>query len=201
MHDVNILRIQADADVGALGAVIRRLDEPLEALEIDNGVIVDTLEGDGGDGAAQMTCIRADNVNILRTDDDIDRLVLLKALVHAGKDSAEEFDLVVLEHDAVENVRFTDKVGNKFAVGVIVDLLRRTHLSDNTLVHNNDVLNMLKENNIQCDYSHTHVEVLTKMASELKMPDDKEKITILLQQGLFLEPKNVELQNKLKALK
>ena len=60
---------------------------------------------------------------------------------------------------------------------------------------------LLKENNIQCDYSHTHVEVLTKMASELKMPDDKEKITILLQQGLFLEPKNVELQNKLKALK
>ena len=58
----------------------------------------------------------------------------------------------------------------------------------------------LKENNIQYEYSHSHVEVLLKMASELKMPEEKEKAIVLLEQARILEPKNVELLNKLKAI-
>lgn len=60
---------------------------------------------------------------------------------------------------------------------------------------------LLKENNIQCDYSHDHVEILVKMASKLDKPEDKEMAKILLQQATFLEPNNTDLKNKLKALK
>ena len=59
VHDMDILRIEANADVRVNRAVIRGLNEPLEALEIDNGVVVDALEGDGGDGAAQMALLAA----------------------------------------------------------------------------------------------------------------------------------------------
>ena len=72
---MDILRIEADADICVNRAVVRGLDEPLEALEIDDGVVMDALEGDRRDRAAQMTLLRRDDVDILRTDDDVDRLV------------------------------------------------------------------------------------------------------------------------------
>ena len=89
---MNVLRIEADADVRVNRAVVRSLDKPLEALEIDNGVVVDALEGDGGNCAAQVTLIGRNDINILRTDHDVDRLIRGKALVDALESAAEKFD-------------------------------------------------------------------------------------------------------------
>ena len=72
--------------------IIGRLDKPLEALEINNGVVMHALERYRGDGAAKMALVRRDDVNILRADNNINRLVRGKALVHALEFAAEEFD-------------------------------------------------------------------------------------------------------------
>ena len=87
---MDILRIEADADIRVNRAVVRGLDEPLEALEIDDGVVMDALEGDRRDRAAQMTLLRRDDVDILRADDDVDRLVGREALIDALELPAEE---------------------------------------------------------------------------------------------------------------
>lgn len=60
--------------------------------------------------------------------------------------------------------------------------------------------NILKDNNIQCDYSHEHVEVLLKVVSKLKMPEEKERAVIFLNHARMLEPQNVEILNKLKSI-
>ena len=135
---MDILGIEANADVCVNGAVIRGLDEPLEALEIDNGVVVDALEGDGGNGAAQMALLRRDDIHVLRTDDDVDRLVGGKALVHALELAAEEFDHVVLQHDAVENIGFADEVRDECVLRLVVNILRLADLLDFALVHDDD---------------------------------------------------------------
>jgi hypothetical protein len=39
---------------------------------------VDALEGDGGDGAAELAVLRRDDVHVLRADDHVHRLVFSK---------------------------------------------------------------------------------------------------------------------------
>ena len=65
MHDVDVFRIQANTDGRALCAVIGGLDQPLEALEFHDDIVVQALEGDAGDTANQMTLFRIYNVNVL----------------------------------------------------------------------------------------------------------------------------------------
>ncbi len=59
---------------------------------------------------------------------------------------------------------------------------------------------ILKDNKIQTTYSPEHVKVLIKLASELKMPEEKEKALIFLTRAQMLEPVNVEVINKLKEI-
>ena len=99
---------------------------------------MDALEGDGGDGAAQVALIGGNDVDILRTDHDVDRLVLFKALVHALEFPAEEFDQIIVQHHAVENVRFADEIRDEGVLRLVIDILRRTDLLDLALVHDDD---------------------------------------------------------------
>ena len=135
MHDVDVLRIQADADDGADAVVIRGLDQPFEALELHDDVVVQTLEGDAGDGAYQMALICGNNVDVLRADDHVHRLVGVKARVHAVKDPAKEPDLVIGQHDAVQDVAFADKVRHEGVFRLIIDILRPADLLDAAFVH------------------------------------------------------------------
>ena len=125
---MDILRIEANADVRVNRAVIRGLNEPLEALEIDNGVVVDALEGNGGDGAAQMALLRRDDIHVLRTDNDVDRLIGRKALVHALELAAEELDDIVLQHHAVENIGLADEIRDECVLRLVIDILRPADL-------------------------------------------------------------------------
>ena len=92
MHNVDILRLKADTDIRADLVEVGRLDEPLEALEINYRIIMHALERYRGDGSAKVAVVRCDNVDILGADNNIDRLVLFKAEVHALEFAAEEFD-------------------------------------------------------------------------------------------------------------
>ena len=59
------------------------------------------LEYDGLNNALQQTVAGVNDFKILRTDNDIDRRILLEALVHALEGAAAKLDLAVLEHHAV----------------------------------------------------------------------------------------------------
>ncbi len=64
----------------------------------------------------------------------------------------------------------------------------------------NQARKILKDNKIQTTYSPEHVKVLLKLASEFKIPEEKEKALVFLNRALMLEPQNVEVLNKIKAL-
>ena len=72
--------------------------------------------------------VRCDNVDILGADNNIDRLVLFKAEVHALEFAAEEFDQSVLKHNTVEDIAPADEVGNKCVLRLVINILGRADL-------------------------------------------------------------------------
>ena len=85
-----------------------------------------------------MPVVRCDNVDILGADNNIDRLVLFKAEVHALEFAAEEFDQSVLKHNTVEDIALADEVGNKCVLRLVINILGRADLLDAALIHDND---------------------------------------------------------------
>ena len=59
---------------------------------------------------------------------------------------------------------------------------------------------ILSKSKIQTTYSPEHVKILIKLASELKMPEEKEKAKIFLTRALMLDPQNKEAISKMKNL-
>ena len=54
MHDVDIFGIQTDADSRANRLEVGGLDQPFEALEIHDDIVIQALEGDGSNRTGQM---------------------------------------------------------------------------------------------------------------------------------------------------
>lgn len=61
------------------------------------------------------------DVDILRTNDDVDRFVRLEAFVHALEVVADKGAQLVLFHDAGQNVAFADEVGDECVGRFVVD--------------------------------------------------------------------------------
>ena len=64
----------------------------------------------------------------------------------------------------------------------------------------NKARQILQKSKIQTTFSPEQVKVLIKLASELKMPEEKEKAKVFLTRALMLDPHNKEAINKLKEL-
>ena len=77
-------------------------------------------------------------VDILRTDYNIDRLVFAESDIDALEFRAENLDEAVLNHNTVNNVAVADEVCNECVLRLIVNILRCTNLLDISLVHDND---------------------------------------------------------------
>ena len=132
------VRLNIQADLRAFVDVVRRLDHPLEAVDIDDDLIVHAHERDGRDRAAQHALLDGHDVHVLRTDDDVHILVFGKALVHARERVARERHAEVLPHNAVDDVALTDEVGNEGVFRLIIDIDRRADLLDPALGHDDD---------------------------------------------------------------
>ena len=130
--------VQLDADAGVLGGVVRGLDEPLEALEVHDDVVLHSLEGDGGDSAGELALLHGDDVDILGPDDHVHRLVGGEAPVQAGELPAIHLHHVVPGHGAVDDVGLADEVRHEGVLGLVVDVLRGADLLDGALVHDDD---------------------------------------------------------------
>ena len=81
---------------------------------------------------------RIHQIDILRTDHHIYRLVVAKALIHTGKTGAENLHQLIADHDAGYDIALTDEVCHKGILWLVVDLLGSAHLLDITLIHDYD---------------------------------------------------------------
>ena len=95
------VRVDLHTDAGPHRGVVRGLDQPLEAPEVHNDVVLHPLEGDVGDGARQLPLLHGDNVDVLGADDHVHRLVGGEPAVHTGELLAVHFHHVVADHGAV----------------------------------------------------------------------------------------------------
>ena len=106
----------------------------------DHGFIVHALEKLRLDRALEHTLGTRDNVEVLGADDDVDLFVLIVATGTAGVLLVLEHDEVVLKHDAVDDVRLADELGDEFVDGGAVDFGRRTDLLNFTRIHDDDLV-------------------------------------------------------------
>ena len=132
------VRLDIQADLRALVDVVRRLDHPLEAVDVDDDLIVHAHERDGRDRAAQHALFDGHDVHILGADDDVHVLVFGKALVHACERVARERHAEVLPHDAVDNVALADEIRDECVLRLVIDILRSADLLDLALGHDDD---------------------------------------------------------------
>ena len=77
-------------------------------------------------------------INIFRTDHNVHRPIISKALVNTYKPGAENFNQFILDHNAGYNVALSDKVSHKGIFRFIINLFRGTHLLDISLVHDHN---------------------------------------------------------------
>ena len=73
------------------------LDQPLEALEFHDDIVVQALKGDRSDCAYQMAFLRRNEIDILRTDDNIHRLIGRKAGIQTFESTSKETDMSFID--------------------------------------------------------------------------------------------------------
>ena len=135
---MNIFRVQANTNGGALRLMIRGLDQPFEALEIHDDIVVKTLEGNAGDRTGEMTFFRRHKVDVLRADHHIHRFIGFEAGIQTFKGTAKELDLIVCQHNAVKNVTLADEIRHEGILRLIINIFRLADLLDATLIHDHD---------------------------------------------------------------
>ena len=96
-----------------------------------------TLESHRFDDTLQISFIRLHNINILRTDHHIHRLILREALIHTDKLKIVKSHQEILDHDTFDNIRLTDEACHKAVLRFIVNVNRGTDLLNSSLIHNN----------------------------------------------------------------
>ena len=110
---------------------------PLVVNAVNYHLVVNALEHYGFHYARQLGFFRRDHLNVLGTDNDINGLVGVKALVHALKAASRELYHAVLGHTAVDDVALADEVGNEGVDRFVVNVRRGAYLLDIAVVHDN----------------------------------------------------------------
>ena len=96
---------------------------------------MNTTEGHGGHKALEHSLFGGNYVHVLGTDDHVHGLVRRKSAVHTIKYVSCKFGAAVGDHNAVHNVRFPDKIGNKCVDRLVVDIGGRADLLNVTVLH------------------------------------------------------------------
>ena len=88
--------------------------------------------------ACRGTIRKRVQLQILRTDDNVNWLVAAEARVDTGKTGTEDLHQLILHHRGVDNIGISDKVRDKRIRRLVVDILRCPDLLDIALIHDND---------------------------------------------------------------
>ena len=110
-----------DADLLADREHIRAVNQPFIAVWCSNfHLIVDALENQVGDNALQRAFLRFYEVDVLRADDNVYRMVCSESLIDAGKFRTEYLTQRVVDHQTVHDVALADEVGNECVFRLII---------------------------------------------------------------------------------
>ena len=90
--------------------------------------------------SGHLTVLHIYNVNILRTDNHINRFILVESEIHTVKCDVVKAHFVILGHGAREDVTLAYKVRHETVRRLIVNILRRSHLLDLSILHDNDLV-------------------------------------------------------------
>ena len=98
-----------------------------------------TFEDARGDSTRQLgSSGRLEYIDIFGTDDYIDGDILSKALVDTFKFVSGKGYCFVLKHEAVQDVAFSDEIGNERVDGFVVNVCRGAYLLDAAFAHHDD---------------------------------------------------------------
>ncbi len=95
-------------------------------------------EHDGAHDAGKRSVVRRDDLNILGPDDDVHRLVRVKALVDAVEAHPGKLDEIILRHDAGQDVAFADEIRHEGVFRLVVNVDRGADLLDEAFSHHDD---------------------------------------------------------------
>ena len=136
---MDIVRLDRHADKTADLRRTGALDHDLIAPRLHGDLVVDPLEYDGNNAAADLAFGRLGQHDILRTQDRGDP--------GAGRDVVDALELAARKsgaqrtgHDPVEDVAVADEVRHERILRFVVDIFRRTDLLDLALRHDDDLV-------------------------------------------------------------
>ena len=140
LHYLYRVWIDAQTDVLIHVDKIRRLDHPFEAADVDDDLVVDSHEGDGGDDAFEHAVLFPYDIHVFRSDDDVHCLSAFEALVHALEGVAREPHLEILQHHSVDDVALADEVRYEGVLRLVVHVGGRSDLLDAAVAHYDDCI-------------------------------------------------------------
>ena len=135
---MDFVRLNPQADKRTLFLVVRGLNHPFEAFDVNDDFIVNALEGHIRHRAGQILLGGRHDVDILRANNHVDTFMRGKTFVDTGKAPAGKFAEVILVHDTVKDITLPDKIRHKSILRLIVNILRRANLLNEALVHHHN---------------------------------------------------------------
>ena len=140
LHYVNVERFHEQTDFpSGFETVIVLHHEFVALVSLYHHFVMHAFEDAGGDSTHQLgSGRRLEYIDVFGTDDYIDGSVFAKALVDTFKFVSGKGYGFVLKHEAVQDVTFSDEIGNERVDGFVVDVCRRTYLLDAAFAHHDD---------------------------------------------------------------
>ena len=86
----------------------------------------------------KLALLHGDDVDVLRPDDHVHRLVGSEAAIQTGEAPTVHLHHVVLGHNAVDDVGLADEVRYEGVLRLIINILWRSDLLNGALVHDHD---------------------------------------------------------------
>ena len=96
MHNMYSFGLDKETDVLTLCDEIGCLDHPLEAADINDDLPVNTLEGNRRDGSLEHTLVGRYNVDVLGTNDYVNKLILAVWRINVGKSNDRHVHLTII---------------------------------------------------------------------------------------------------------
>ncbi|MPM45846.1 hypothetical protein SDC9_92538 [bioreactor metagenome] len=137
-HNMNRIRRNRDADHLFTLHKIRGLDDPFISAAVHIHFIMYAHEDDGDRFSDNARAIGRNDIDILRTNDNVHLGVFAKSFIDAIIDHAVHAHLIVLQHDTRDDIALADKVRDEWILRLVVDIRRSADLLNDAVLKHDD---------------------------------------------------------------
>ena len=132
--------IERHAYHGSGGFGFGGMYHPLMIYAVNYHFVVNALEHYGFNDSGELSLVRRNYFNVLRSDNDVYTLIGGKSLIDAFKAVSCKFRNAVLRHNAADDIAFADKISYESVYRFVVYIRWSAYLLDIAVVHNNDAV-------------------------------------------------------------